>query len=106
MFSRLSSREEQVELLHFAIELAKSNKVLIEELENFEVEYKSNGTIHKTKENRRLALIKGLKTENKKLKKFFHENQKHLPVYPMNKKISELREHLLGRHLGSLERKS
>lgn len=72
-FNYVSNKEEEDILLQFAMTQAKSNKGLIESLEEFQVEIKKNGEIHKTKEKARLKLIKDLHKENSELKKFFIE---------------------------------
>lgn len=72
-FNYVSNKEEEYILLQFAMTQAKSNKELIESLEEFQVEIKKNGEIHKTKERARLKLIKDLHKENSELKKFFIE---------------------------------
>ena len=103
MFSRVKNREEEVTLLYFSLEQAKYNKELITELESFEVEIKSNGVLHKGKDNKRLALIRALKKENKKLKEFFTKHKEapedgeanHMGHrYGFNSNIDEGREHL------------
>ena len=102
MFKNISNREEELLLLKFAIREAKFNKELIAELENFEVELKKNGEIHKTKEKARLKLISDLKKENAKLKKFFIKHNTPEPTdtmeklhrYSMRDKIQNNRKHL------------
>ena len=102
MFKNISNREEELLLLKFAMREAKYNKELIAELENFEVELKKNGEIHKTKEKARLKLINDLKKENAKLKKFFIEHNTPEPTSTMDKlhryktrdKIQNNRKHL------------
>lgn len=98
MFSKVGSKEEELKLLKFAMDTAKANKELIAALEEFEVETKSNGEIHKGKEKRRIALIKSLKKENKELKKFFTDRNKPQEYdhnrYQYKEEISERRNHL------------
>ena len=100
MFNHILDRSEELVLLDLAITTSKSNKVLIAELEAFEVEIKKNGQIHKTKENRRLKLIKDLKKENAKLKKFFVKHNVPEPEYfdyhryQYRKEVHEKRKHL------------
>ena len=71
MYPHVKDREEELKLLDFAKAEAGFHKELIAALEEFEVETKPNGTIHKTKDNRRLKLIKELKSDLKKMKKFY-----------------------------------
>ena len=101
MYPHVKDREEELKLLDFAKKEAGFHKELIAELEAFEVETKPNGTIHKTKENRRLKLIKELKTDLKKMKKFYldritepeHWSSKR---YSTSKHMEGKRDHLTG----------
>lgn len=98
VFPKIKDREEEILLLKFVISEAKANNELIASLEEFEVETKSNGILHKGKETKRLALIKKLEKENDQYRKFFKARNKPTTLegsgYQYRKEISERRKHL------------
>jgi len=99
MFKFIKDREQELLLLDFCVREAKYNKELIEELEKYPDEVKKNGQIHKGKQKARLKLIKDLKKENEKMKKFYIERKpepkegEHYPRYSYRTGVSE-RRHL------------
>ena len=101
MLEYVADRDEEILLIHFVLREARANKELIASLEdpdNFEVEIKPNGVIHKTKENHRLSLIRQLKKENAGYKKFFKarniEGEFTTSRFKFKKRISDGRHHL------------
>ncbi len=98
MLEYVANRDEEILLIHFVLREARANKELIAQLEEFEVEIKPNGVIHKTKENRRLSLIRLLKKENAGYKKFFKarniEGEFTTRRFQFKKRISDGRHHL------------
>ena len=101
---RIANREEEIKLLQFAVNEAKYNKELIAALEEYEVEVKSNGEIHKGKEKERIALINRLKKENKIYKKFYQEHNIESSKegfdyerYRFSKQASRGRDHLFSK---------
>lgn len=101
MFSKVANRDEEIDLINFAIREGRSNKELIDSLKEFKVELKSNGEIHKGKEKERIALIKRLEKENKQLKKFIMDKKRQSKLdrfdyhrYQIRGAISANRKHL------------
>ena len=97
MYTHIFDRGQEIDLLKFAKLEAQCNKHNIEEAEKLEVSLKADGTVHKTKEAEKKAIINRWKKENKALKKFFEERKKPGKKngrYTFRRNITDTRGHL------------
>ena len=102
MLKYVSTREEELLLLEWALNEAKYLKELIVEFENFPDFIKKNGEVHKGKQKARLKAIKDCKKELEQLKKFYiarrdEPTEWSSSRYSLKGKVHEGRKHLYKR---------
>ena len=99
MLEYVSTREEEILLLAWAVSEAKYLKELIRAFEEYEDTLKPNGEIHKGKQKARLKSIRDYKKELAGLKKFYIARRDEpaswsTQRYSLKGKVNNGRKHL------------